>query len=94
MPDHNISLWLTRAGLVVGVLGTILLFFWNPPPSTREGVGSIVVEDANTLEDGRSAGEHRKDQRAQAKESRTMSRFGLGLIAIGFLCQLVATYYA
>lgn len=84
--------FLNRVGLVLGIVGVVVLFFYGPPqPSLEEGAG-IGQEDGTPQPDGRTLAEHNLEVRARRRRHVIGSRIGLGLVLLGFLVQLVATY--
>jgi hypothetical protein len=75
-------------GLILNMVGVAILFRWAPPQPTFEGIGGIVVENANVLPSGKTAGEERADAAARQVHYKRMSRVGLVFIFAGFACQL------
>jgi hypothetical protein len=83
---------LNTVGLVLNIAGVILVFFYGfPQPSHEEGVG-LGLEDGTPLPDGRTVAEHNQDIRKTRARYLCMSRLALGLIVLGFLFQLCATW--
>lgn len=79
-------------GLVLNIAGVILVFFYGfPQPTHEEGVG-LGLEDGTPLSDGRTVAEHNEDIRKTRTRYLCMSRLALGLIVLGFLFQLWATW--
>jgi hypothetical protein len=77
-------------GLVLGMIGVGLIFFWGPPqPDFSEGVG-IGLDDATKLSDGRTVAEHDAEKKKSKRRHEIISRFGLSLIFVGFGLQLRA----
>ncbi len=80
-------------GLFLGILGVVLIFIWGPPqPSLQTGI-SLGIEDATPIDDtGRTVADHNREIEALCRRHMILSRVGLGLIGVGFLLQLVATW--
>ena len=74
-------------GLSLDLIGVAIVFFWAQlQPNLEEGIG-LGLEDENVV-DGKTVLEHNKDK--QKKKIRGLSRFGLGLILIGFSIQIIS----
>lgn len=83
---------LNTVGLVLNIVGVILVFFYGfPQPSHDEGVG-IGLEDGTPLSDGRTVAQHNEAVRKMRERYLCLSRFALGLMILGFLFQLFATW--
>ena len=83
---------LNTVGLALNIAGVILVFFYGfPQPTHEEGVG-LGLEDGTPLSDGRTVAEHNEDIRKTRARYMCMSRLALGLIVLGFLFQLWATW--
>jgi hypothetical protein len=83
---------LNTVGLVLNIAGVILVFFYGfPQPTHEEGVG-LGLEDGTPLSDGRTVAEHNEDVRKTRARYLRMSRLALGLLVLGFLFQLWATW--
>jgi hypothetical protein len=78
-------------GLTLNILGVIILFIWGPPqPSLEEGFG-IGLEGGAPIDDqGTTVDMHDEKVRKKKKRFTCMSRVGLGLVLLGFICQLLA----
>jgi len=84
--------WLNSIGLILGMIGVGIIFFYGPPqPNLEEGV-AIVVEDNTPLADGRTAAEHDRDVQQLRSRHSLLSKFGLALIFVGFAFQLTGTW--
>lgn len=82
------------AGLVSNIAGVGFAFFFGyPQPSHDEGVG-LGLEPATPMRDGRTVAEYNEDVRRRRERYLFWSRFGLGLMALGFVLQLAATWIA
>lgn len=82
--------YLNQIGLILGVVGVVLIFIWGPPqPNMEQGVG-LGLEDANRLGEGRTVAEHNADVRKLRKRHGVLSKVGLFLVGLGFLCQFLA----
>jgi hypothetical protein len=74
---------LNRLGLVFGIAGTVLLFCYAPPqPSFNPNSYLLLQKDEK----------HAKDVANEERRYRRLSSLGIGLVCIGFACQLVATW--
>jgi len=83
---------LNTIGLVLSILGGILWFFYGfPQPTHEEGVG-LALEDGTRLRDGRTVAEHKEQVRKTRGRYLCISRLALGLIILGFVFQLWATW--
>lgn len=83
---------LNSIGLVLNIAGVTLVFFYGfPQPTHEEGV-VLNLEDGTRLPDGRTVAEHNGDIRKTRARYLYMSRLALGLIVLGFLFQLWATW--
>ena len=77
--------------MALGMAGVVVLFIWGPPqPSHDSGVG-LALEDGTVLSSsGRTVAEHNRNVENRRRFYTGMSRLGLALIFLGFLCQFVA----
>jgi hypothetical protein len=83
---------LNRIGLGAGMIGVLLIFIWGPPqPVLEEGV-SLGLEDGTPLPEGGTVADRNQRVKARRRRHVFLSRFGLMLVGVGFLCQLLATY--
>jgi len=83
---------LNRIGLLLGLVGVILIFVWGPPqPNLEKGVG-LGLQEGTRLPDGRTVAEHDRDVARRRRRHTVLSRVGLGLIALAFVLQLIATF--
>ena len=81
---------LNAIGLILGMMGAAIVFFYGPPqPSFEQGVG-MAVEDNTRLPDGKTAREHDAETRGLRRKYLILSKTGLGLIFAGFGLQLWA----
>jgi hypothetical protein len=83
---------LNTIGLIFGIIGVIIVFFYAFPQPTFEGGFGLALEDATKLKDGRTVAEHKANRERERLRYRHRSRFGLGLMAVGFALQLAATW--
>jgi hypothetical protein len=83
---------LNTFGLIFGIIGVMVVFFYAFPQPTFEGGFPLALEDATKLSDGRTVAEHKADRERERLRYRHRSRFGLALIAVGFALQLAATW--
>lgn len=83
---------LNTIGLLLGLVGVVLIFFWGPPqPQLDEGVG-LGLEDGTPLGDGLTVAQHNANVRRRRLRHQILSRVGLGLVFLGFLLQLFAVW--
>jgi hypothetical protein len=83
-----------RIGLVAGILGVVAIFAWGQPqPELTPGV-SLGLEGGTVLPDGKTVADHDREVRRRLLRHLVLSRSGLGLVGIGFLCQFAATFIA
>lgn len=81
-------------GLVANIAGVALVFFYGyPQPSFEESTG-IAVEPGTVFEDGTSEAGNRAAVRALRGAHLFWSRWGLRLMGLGFVLQVVATWIA
>ncbi len=73
----NLNFWSALSGLI----GTILIFFFGMPPKIDPDGNSYLLLERN------DEGEKKK-----AKKYKNISYFGLTLIAISFLLQLINSF--
>jgi hypothetical protein len=80
-------------GLGMDIIAGVILFFYGPPqPSLEEGVG-LGLEDDTTLASEMKVAEHNEQVRRLRSKYTVISRFALGLLALGFLVQLIAVWW-
>lgn len=88
----NAQIWNTL-GLLLGMAGVVLIFRWGPPqPNFEEGVG-LALEEATAFDNGTKVSDIVAEQRKRKRRHQFMSGLGLALIFLGFLCQLVGTWW-
>jgi hypothetical protein len=88
---------LNTLGLVLNMAGVALVFIYaNPQPLFEEGVGGIGLEDATPVpgHGGKTVKQLRDEARELRQRYALWSRFGLLLLALGFLLQLIAVWVA
>ena len=88
---------LNTLGLVLNMAGVALVFIYaTPQPLFEEGVGGIGLEDANTLPEhgGKTVKQVREEAQQLRQRYLLWSRFGLLLLGLGFLMQLIAVWIA
>ena len=73
--------WLNTGGLVLGMIGVVLIFFWPPPMPSFE-TKEVLTAD----------GEINADAVARNKRHKWLSALGLIFIFVGFFMQLLATW--
>jgi predicted cobalt transporter CbtA len=83
---------LNTIGLVLNIIGCGLWFFYGfPQPTHEQGVG-VGLEDGTKLSDGRTVAQHNDEVWQTRDKYLRMSNAALVLIAIGFVCQLIAVW--
>jgi hypothetical protein len=76
---------LNTIGLVLNMGGVCLIFFYGPPqPNLEEGI-SLGLE-------GALVEKHNAQVRRRRAQHEFLSRLALGLIFVGFLLMLIATW--
>jgi hypothetical protein len=83
---------LNRIGLILGMIGVVILFIWGPPQPSLEGGVGLGLEEGTRLPDGRTVAQYNRDVARLRQRHTCLSRIGLALIGVGFLCQLGATW--
>lgn len=79
-------------GLLANMSGVIIAFFYGYPQPSHEEGSALIIEDATTMDDGRTAEEHDEDVRKRKKKYRCRASFGLRLMFFGFLLQLIGVW--
>ena len=74
--------WFSSAGLILDIIGILFLFEYGLPSKIKEHGGSILMEENN---------EDEMDRDAKNNKIRRRSYFGLSLILIGSILQLIGT---
>jgi hypothetical protein len=83
---------LNTFGLLLSIIGGVLLFRYGFPQPTHEEGAALGLENNTPLADGRTVAQHNEDIRKTRARYRCRSKTALGLIIIGFLCQLAAVW--
>jgi hypothetical protein len=84
---------LNSTGLIFGIMGVVLIFICGPPqPQLEEGMGVGLAEGTPIDDSGKTVKEFNDEVRVRRKRYNVVSRLGLGLIIIGFVLQLWATF--
>jgi len=84
---------LNTVGLSIGIIGVLFIFIWGPPQPNLESGISLGLEDNTPIDEtGRTVADHNRETDARRKRNLVMSRVGLGLVLIGFACQIWATW--
>jgi hypothetical protein len=79
-------------GIVLGLIGTLILFKYGfPQPSFEEGV-LLDLEDATPLPNGENVVEHNQKVREEKERYKHISQLALALIVTGFLFQFAALW--
>jgi hypothetical protein len=73
--------WLNTIGLALGIVGVEIIFHWGPPQPDLDPQGKLLLAASvdKTVEQLRN-------------QYEIMSRVGLGLVGLGFVAQLVASW--
>jgi hypothetical protein len=82
--------WFNLIGLALGIAGVIVVWIWSRPQPSFEPEVSMALENGNRLPNGRTAAQHNADVVATEQIYLRRSRFGLGLILMGFVLQLAS----
>lgn len=83
---------LSTIGLVLGIIGVILLFFWAPPqPSFQQGA-SIGLENGTQLQNGKTVAENNMEIAHKEALYKCMSRIGLVFVGLSFAFQLAGVW--
>ena len=82
---------LNKLGLLFGIIGVVIMFYYGPPqPSFTEG-WSIDAEDGTVIDDsGKTVAQHDIEIKAQLKRFKVMSHIGMVFVGLGFISQLAA----
>lgn len=83
---------LNTLGLMLNITGVIILFFFSYPQPTHEESVGLALESATVLPDGRTVAEHGSDAQTVKANYLLWSKFGLILIIVGFMFQLIGTW--
>jgi hypothetical protein len=79
-------------GLSLSIIGVVLIFIWGPPqPELSQGAG-IGLEDNTPLSSGLTVAQDNARKARLTLRHEILSRAGLGLILVGFILQLWATW--
>jgi hypothetical protein len=79
-------------GMLLGLIGTLILFKYGfPQPSFEEGA-PFGLEDANLLDNGLTVLENNQKVREERERYKRISQLALALILIGFLFQFAAVW--
>ncbi len=86
---------LTVIGLILGMIGVVFIFIWGPPQPIFSQGSPLLVGDNNIVEyKGEEMTVAERDNIREHKRivHSVMSKIGLGLVFIGFACQLGAIF--
>lgn len=84
---------LNTIGLGIDIVGGIFLFIWGPPqPDLGEIERPAIHRVQNIMDDGRTMDEHISERIQKRSYFQRLSRFGMALIIIGFILQLIALW--
>jgi hypothetical protein len=78
---------LNALGLLLGMAGVLLIFFWGPPLPEIRGSKS-----ASVLADGKRVANIEGAEKQLRHRHEIISRFGLGLVFFGFAAQFAALW--
>lgn len=84
--------WLNVVGLIFGMLGVVILFWWGPPQPSFEPSGARRLMPGTPLRNGLTVAQHDAAIAARRRHYTWIARLGLGLIFVGFACQLIAAW--
>jgi hypothetical protein len=87
--------WLNPLGLILGMIGVVLIFFWGPPQPSFEGASlSYSLNPDYPMPDkgGKTVAEFNAEQAATKELYQHISQLGLGFVFVGFGCQLIAVW--
>lgn len=80
-------------GLMLGIVGVVIIFFWGPPQPYLETGMALGLEDATTISSsGKTVAEHNREIEAIRHRYVLLSRLGLTLIGVGFVFQFIAIW--
>jgi hypothetical protein len=83
---------LNTTGLILGMVGVVIIFFFGPPqPSFESGV-SLGLEDGTHLLNGQTVAQHDECKQQLRRLYSFMSKSGLVFIFVGFALQLFAAW--
>src|SRR5687767_2016546 len=80
----NLMKILNLTGLLFGIIGSAIMFFWGPPQPDFSEESTIILEKSDPL--------WLADQRAKHAEYELMSRIGLVCLVVGFVSQFSAVF--
>ena len=83
---------LASIGLALDIVGVLIIFKWGPPQPEMSGGVGLGLESGTPLGDGRTVADEEASQAATKRMHEIMSRVGLGIVALGFLLQLIALW--
>jgi len=84
---------LNTLGLVAGIVGVVLIFYWGPPqPILDPGIGLALESGTPIDESGKTVAAHDAEVRTRRKTHEFISSLGLLLVAVGFAFQLAAIW--
>lgn len=84
---------LNALGLLLGMVGVLLLFFWGPPLPEMRGAVGIALQSTTVLADGRRVADIEEAEKRLRHRHEIFSRFGLGLLFFGFAAQFAALWF-
>jgi hypothetical protein len=83
---------LNTVGLVLGMIGVVIIFFYGPPQPNLESGVSIGLEDGTPLPEGRTEAQYNEDVEKLRSRHSFMSKAGLVFVFLGFALQLWGTW--
>jgi hypothetical protein len=84
--------WLNTIGLVLGIAGVVIIFFWGPPQPDFDDTIGIALQPGTVFADGTKVSDMMEDTKRRKRRHEVMSRVGLGMIGLGFVAQLIAVW--
>lgn len=84
---------LNSIGLLFGIIGVTIIFIWGPPqPQLEEGIGIGLSNNTRIDKTGKTVKQFNQETQNRKRRHNIMSKAGLGLIFVGFIFQLLATW--
>jgi hypothetical protein len=90
---HCMRRWVNVLGLIFGMIGVVIIFFWGPPQPSFEEMGLAPDGDSPiAAQDGKTVAEVNAETAAMKEHYLRMSQLGLAFVFVGFGCQLIAVW--
>lgn len=81
---------LNSIGLIINIFGVVIIFKYGFPQPSFEKGSPLGLEDNTVLSNGKTVKETAEEAKKQKVIYREKSSFGLSLIILGFIFQLIA----